>query len=62
MVLMRKHIKIDGTALLAQARQTFQCAQILVIRCLYQKRSPCQSASKKDPLSACKRDPLRRAA
>ena len=23
---------------------------------------PCQSASKKDPLSACKRDPLRRAA
>ena len=25
-------------------------------------RTPCQSASKKDPLSACKRDPLRRAA
>ncbi|WP_078462213.1 helix-turn-helix domain-containing protein [Sphingomonas sp. NIC1] len=24
--------------------------------------TPCQSASKKDPLSACKRDPLRRAA
>jgi excisionase family DNA binding protein len=25
-------------------------------------RRRCQSASKKDPLSACKRDPLRRAA
>lgn len=59
---IRDLIKAHGVAVRSSNYTLYADIQRRVLAATEPFARDCQSASKKDPLSACKRDPLRRAA